>query len=354
MKAVVDDKIPYIARAIESVADEVVYLPGKDFTPDVVADADVLVVRTRTRCGRELLAGSRVRFIATATIGYDHIDTAWCASAGISWANCPGCNAASVAQFVQSSLILLSRRHGRDLRGMTLGIIGAGNVGRSVADMARHMGLTVLLNDPPRAEAEGGAGFVTLDEVARRADIISLHTPLTRGGKHPTWHLADDAFFAALARRPWLLNTSRGEVADTEAVKRALDCGAISDAVIDVWEHEPSIDLGLMERVFLATPHIAGYSADGKANASRMTMDNICRHFGIENHCRIEPPAPAQPVIEAATMDDALLAIYDPTHDSDALRRDPSRFEWLRGNYPLRREAGAYEIRLPKQKPTAR
>lgn len=346
MKAIVDDKIPYIARAIESVADEVVYLPGKDFTPEVVADADVLVVRTRTRCDAALLAGSRVRFVATATIGYDHIDTAWCASAGISWANCPGCNAASVAQYVQSSLILLSRRHGRDLRGMTLGIVGAGNVGRRVADMARSMGLTVLLNDPPRAEAEGGAGFVTLDEVARRADIISLHTPLTRGGKHPTWHLADDAFFAALARRPWLLNTSRGEVVDTEAVKQALDSGAIAYAVIDVWEHEPAIDLQLMDKAFIATPHIAGYSADGKANASRMTIDNICRHFGIVNSCRIEPPAPPQPVIEAATMDDALLAIYDPRRDSDALRRDPSRFEWLRGNYPLRREAGAFEIRI--------
>lgn len=346
MKAVVDDKIPYIAHAIESVADEVVYLPGKDFTPEVVADADVLVVRTRTRCDAALLAGSRVRFVATATIGYDHIDTAWCASAGISWANCPGCNAASVAQYVQSSLILLSRRHGRDLRGMTLGIVGAGNVGRRVADMARSMGLTVLLNDPPRAEAEGGAGFVTLDEVARRADIISLHTPLTRGGGHPTYHLADGALFASLARRPWLLNTSRGEVVDTEAVKQALDSGAIADAVIDVWEHEPAIDLRLMDKAFIATPHIAGYSADGKANASRMTMDNICRHFGIENRCRIEPPAPPQPVIEAATRDDALLAIYDPKRDSDALRRDPSRFEWLRGNYPLRREAGAYEIRL--------
>ncbi len=346
MKAIVDDKIPYIARAIESVADEVVYLPGKDFTPEVVADADVLVVRTRTRCDAALLAGSRVRFVATATIGYDHIDTAWCASAGISWANCPGCNAASVAQYVQSSLILLSRRHGRDLRGMTLGIVGAGNVGRRVADMARSMGLTVLLNDPPRAEAEGGAGFVTLDEVARRADIISLHTPLTRGGRYPTYHLADGALFASLARRPWLLNTSRGEVVDTEAVKQALDSGAIADAVIDVWEHEPAIDLQLMDKAFIATPHIAGYSADGKANASRMTMDNICRHFGIGNSCRIEPPAPPQPVIEAATMDDALLAIYDPRRDSDALRRDPSRFEWLRGNYPLRREAGAFEIRI--------
>ena len=232
MKAIVDDKIPYIARAIESVADEVVYLPGKDFTPEVVADADVLVVRTRTRCDAALLAGSRVRFVATATIGYDHIDTAWCASAGISWANCPGCNAASVAQYVQSSLILLSRRHGRDLRGMTLGIVGAGNVGRRVADMARSMGLTVLLNDPPRAEAEGGAGFVTLDEVARRADIISLHTPLTRGGRYPTYHLADGALFASLARRPWLLNTSRGEVVDGEAL-----AASGLQWVLDVWEH---------------------------------------------------------------------------------------------------------------------
>lgn len=348
MKAVVDDKIPYIRQAIESVADEVTYLPGREISRRDVSDADVLIVRTRTRCDRDLLHGSRVQMIATATIGYDHIDTAWCEANGIEWTNCPGCNAASVAQYVQSALILLSRRHHRPLRGMTMGIIGVGNVGSRVAEMAAGMGIDVLLNDPPRAEAEGGGRFVTFGELAGRADIITLHTPLARGGKHPTYHLADAELFAQLEKKPWLLNTSRGEVADTGALIDALAGGRIADAVIDVWEHEPDIDRRLLAAAYLTTPHIAGYSADGKANASRMAMQAVCRHFGIAMPCTIEPPAPPCPTVTAPTIDDALLTIYDPRRDSDALRQDPTRFEWLRGNYPMRREAGAYNIILTK------
>lgn len=348
MKAIVDDKIPYIADAIERLADEVVYVPGREFTPALVADADVLVVRTRTRCGRELLEGSKVRLIATATIGFDHIDTLWCAAHGVSWVNCPGCNAASVEQYVHSSLILLSRRHNRGLKGMTLGVVGVGNVGRRVAAMASAMGMKVLLNDPPRADAEGAARFVTLDEIAREADVITFHTPLSRGGAYPTYHLADDRFFASLRRHPWLLNTSRGEVVETSAVKDALQGGQIADAVIDVWENEPDIDLELMDKTFIATPHIAGYSADGKANASRMVMEAISRFFNLNATFDIAPPVPQPATIHAATTDDALLEIYNPLNDCKALREDPSRFEWLRGNYPLRREPGAYEIILGK------
>lgn len=348
MKAVVDDKIPYISGAIESIADEVVYLPGRSFTADAVRDADVLVVRTRTRCNRSLLEGSKVRFIATATIGFDHIDTEYCREAGIAWANCPGCNAGGVEQYIQSALILLARRHGRRLSDMTIGVVGVGNVGRRVARMAGEMGMKVMLNDPPRAAREGDGMFSSLEDVAREADVITFHTPLNRSGEYRTLHLADTRFFESLGRRPWILNSSRGEVIETAALKDALDRGLVEDAVIDVWENEPDIDLELLGKVFIGTPHIAGYSADGKANASRMSVENICRFFGIDNHCHIEAPAPSEPVIHAANMDDALLQIYNPMDDCIMLRNAPETFEALRGNYRVRREKEAFEVIIDK------
>ena len=344
MKVIVDDKIPFIREALERIADEVIYAPGKEFSPALVKDADALVTRTRTRCDRRLLEGSRVRFIATATIGFDHIDTEWCRQAGIAWANAPGCNAPSVAQYLQSALLLWQQAKGIALEGLTLGIVGAGNVGRCVASMARQLGMTVLLNDPPRQQAEGGADFCSLEELARRCDVVSLHVPLNRDGRYKTFHLADTAFFERLERQPLFINTSRGEVADTPALLQALRTGRLTDAIIDVWENEPDIDRTLMQRAFLATPHIAGYSADGKANATRMALDALCRFFGIEAHYTIVPPPPACPVIRARNLTDACLQIYDPRTDCDRLRAHPELFEKLRGDYPLRREWPAYTI----------
>ena len=344
MKVIVDDKIPFIREALESLADEVVYAPGKDFTPALVRDADALVTRTRTRCDQSLLEGSRVRFIATATIGFDHIDTAWCREAGIAWANAPGCNADSVAQYLQSALLLWQQATGNTLRTLTLGIVGAGNVGTRVAAVARGLGMTVLLNDPPRQDREGQEGFCTLEELARRCDVLSFHVPLNRQGAYKTLHLADDAFFRTLQRRPLIVNTSRGDVVDTAALLRALDEGRVSDAVIDVWENEPDIDRRLLGRAFLATPHIAGYSADGKANATRMALDALCRFFHLRADYRIVPPPPPCPVIRAHSLTDACLQMYDPRRDCDALRAHPELFEKLRGDYPLRREKQAYTV----------
>lgn len=344
MKVIVDDKIPFIREAIERLADEVVYIPGREFTPQAVRDADALVVRTRTRCDRRLLEGSRVRFIATATIGFDHIDTAWCRQAGIAWANAPGCNAASVAQYVQSALLLLQQAKGIPLGQLTLGIVGAGNVGSRVAAMAGELGIRVLLNDPPRQQREGGEGFCSLEELTQACDILSFHVPLNRETPYRTLHLADDAFFCRLARRPVVINTSRGEVVDTAALLRALDEGRVSDAVVDVWENEPYIDRRLLQRAFIATPHIAGYSADGKANATRMALDALCRFFGLQASYTIVPPPPPCPVIRAHTLADACLQMYDPRTDCQRLRQHPELFEKLRGEYPLRRERGAYTI----------
>ena len=234
MKVIVDNKIPFIKEAIEKIADEVVYVTGKDFTPAIVKDADALIIRTRTHCNRELLEGSRVRFIATATIGFDHIDTEYCRQAGIVWKNAPGCNSASVAQYLQSTLLLLELLKGKKLSEMTIGIVGVGNVGSKVAEVARELGMRVLLNDLPREDEEGNTDFNPLQLLAEECDVLTFHVPLYKEGKYKTFHLADGAFFHSLKRCPVIVNTSRGEVIETNALLEALKTKQISDAVIDV------------------------------------------------------------------------------------------------------------------------
>ncbi len=336
MKVIVDSKIPYIKEAIERIADEVVYLPGNAFTPEAVHDADALIVRTRTLCNRDLLEGSRVKFIATATIGFDHIDTAYCREAGITWTNCPGCNAGSVEQYIHSVLLLLKREKGIALEESCLGIVGVGHVGSRVRRMAESLGMRVLVNDPPRAD-QSETGFSDLATLARECDILTFHTPLNRGGKYNTFHLADAGFFASLERKPVLINSSRGEVVETSALLDALQTGKIREAVIDTWENEPDINLELLQQVWLGTPHIAGYSADGKSNATRMSLEALCRFFHIEADICITPPElPVRP--SADNPEEAFLQLYNPTRDSDWLKQSPDKFEYFRGNYPLRRE----------------
>ena len=323
MKVIIDHKIPYIKEAIENITDDVVYLPGNAFTRETVKDADALIVRTRTKCNRELLEGSKVKFIATATIGYDHIDTEYCREAGITWTNCPGCNAGSVEQYVHSVLLLLKEKKGLDLKNATIGVVGVGHVGSRVARMAEGLGMKVLLNDPPRAE-QGEQGFVDLATMARECDVITFHTPLNREGAYRTYHLVDEDFLFSLERAPFVINSSRGEVVDTASLLVALAAGKIKAAVIDTWEYEPHISKELMEVAFLATPHIAGYSADGKANATRMSLEALCRFFGIEADFSILPPEGPKG--------------YDPIRDSEWLKASPEKFEWFRENYPIRRE----------------
>ena len=199
MKIVIDDKIPYIRESIGMITDNAVYKKGSAIGPNDVRDADALIVRTRTRCDEALLRGSSVKFIATATIGFDHIDADYLRRAGIEWMSCPGCNAASVAQYVRSVLLLLKRDRGVRLEGMTLGIVGCGHVGTKVLDMARGYGMRVLVCDPPRQERGDEGAFVTMDDIERECDIITFHVPLTKNGAHPTFHLADETFFNRLA-----------------------------------------------------------------------------------------------------------------------------------------------------------
>ena len=328
-KIVVDDKIPYIREKLALLADEVVYLPGAGISAADVHDADALIVRTRTRCDEQLLSGSSVQFVATATIGYDHIDTSYLQRAGITWTNCPGCNSGSVAQYVECALLLLEREHHLRLRDMTIGIVGCGHVGSKVKRVAERLGMRVLVCDPL---LEGD--FVPLDVIEREADIITFHVPLTRDGEYATWHLADESFFHRLLHVPYIINTSRGAVVDNAALLAALKDGRVKDAVIDVWEGEPLLSIPLLQRVFIGTPHIAGYSADGKANADNMVIDALCRHFHLRNPGAITAPSlPADFPYHGNPLD-----LYDPSVDSNLLKNDPAKFELLRNNYPLRRE----------------
>ena len=338
MKIIIDDKIPYIREAISEITPDAVYLKGSAITAADVKDADAMIVRTRTRCDERLLSGSRVQFIATATIGFDHLDTAYLERSGIEWINCPGCNSGSVAQYLRSVLILLKREKGVSPAASTVGVVGYGHVGAKVAREARSMGFRVIVCDPP-LERSGieAERFVSLEQIEREADIITFHVPLTRGGDCPTWHLADRQFFSRLGRRPWIVNTSRGAVVDNAALEDAIDTQKVSGAVIDTWEGEPDISATLLYKVYIGTPHIAGYSADGKTNADNMAIAGLCRHFGIQNRWHILPP-PLPGGMPPLEGDDLLLSLYNPLQDSRRLKADASKFEELRGNYPLRRE----------------
>lgn len=336
MKIVVDDKIPYIRETIYQLADEVVFLSGAAITADDVKDADVLVVRTRTHCNQQLLEGSKVQLVVTATIGYDHIDTEWLESAGIRWTNCPGCNSGSVAQYIECSLLLLEQQKGLSLRQSTIGIVGCGHVGSKVKAVAERLGMRVLVCDPPLASTPSPltSHFVSLDEIERNSDVITFHVPLTKEGDYATWHLADDDFFHRLSRVPYIINTSRGEVVDNKALLLAIEEGRVRDAIIDVWENEPHPDATLLDKVFIGTPHIAGYSADGKTNADNMVIDAICQQFGLSHPGIIAPPALPKDFHYTGNP----LELYNPMDDSQKLKAMSSLFEQLRNNYPLRRE----------------
>jgi erythronate-4-phosphate dehydrogenase len=350
MKIIVDEKIPFLKGTLERFA-EVQYVDGRSFTPSVVNDADALVIRTRTKCDSSLLKDSKVKAIFTATIGYDHIDRKYCHENGIHWQNAPGCNSTSVQQYFASALAMLYFRKGYDLRGKTIAVIGVGNVGSKVVEWCRLLGLNVLRVDPFRAKNE--MGFCKYDEALRMADIITFHTPLTYDGEYPTFHLFSENSLAMVRQGVILINTSRGEVVDTVALKKGLASNIIAEAVIDVWENEPHIDPTLHQRVFIYTPHVAGYSYDSKRNGSKMTIEALCRFFNLNND-GWQPealPAPNEPVISISPDTDMLEAAltmlshtYDIMADDNRLRLEPTKAEEQRGNYPLRREIEAYTL----------
>ncbi len=355
IKIIADDKVPFLKGVLEPFAD-VRYMPGGRIRNDDVRDADALIIRTRTRCNATLLDHSAVKFIATATIGFDHIDADYCSSHGIEWTSAPGCNASSVQQYVASALMRISGESGFSLKGKTLGVIGAGNAGSRVAEFAGAMGMNVLLNDPPRQRAENSNIFTDLKDLLAASDIITLHVPLNRSGEDRTFHLFDRQMFETVRKGAWMINASRGEVVDTESLKDTLYKEKLAGVVLDVWENEPEIDRHLMEMAFLATPHIAGYSTDGKINGTAMSVRALSRFFGLPLNDWYPSgiPSPAEPLISLNTKgksDEELIRravfhSYYIVEDDARLRFNPSSFEKLRGDYPVRREFPAFKIFL--------
>ena len=351
MKIVADDKIPYLKGVFEPCA-EVVYLPGNKITPADVADADALITRTRTRCDKALLENSKVKIVATATIGIDHLNTDELDSLGILWRNAPGCNADSVKNYIASALASL----GKDLSGMTMGIIGVGHVGKKIAEAGRAFNMNVLLNDPPRAEVEGDSEFTDLDELLKKSDIVTLHVPLECAGKYPTLNMADESFFAKMKQGAYFFNSCRGEVMDKAAFIAAKKSGKIAGALIDVWPDEPDLEPELLEAVEIGTPHIAGYSREGKANGTTASVRAVAEVFDIPQLKDFQLPALPAPVFpEVIELDNtlspyqqiagAVLHVYDVRRDAAELKESPAQFEALRGSYWNRREFSAYTVK---------
>jgi len=354
MKIVADANIPFVKECFSSIGD-VTVIGGREMTPWNVADADILLVRSITAVGVDLLAGSKVRFVGTATIGFDHIDLDFLDSNNIGFASAPGSNANSAAEYVIAGLLDVGQRYSLDLEDRSIGIIGAGNVGGRVAKKCAAMGMDVYLNDPPLQRQTGDAKYLPLEKLFD-CDFITLHTPLTFEGRDKTYHLADEKFFKSLKGRCVFINASRGGVVDSSALKSAIRSGRLRAVVLDVWENEPDIDIELLKMVDIGTPHIAGYSLDGKIAGMIMIYRAACEYFAVEPKFDMEDflPEPAVPELmvnpNVASDQDALLIavqkIYRIDKDDTRLRRmldKPAEkrgeyFDSLRKNYPVRRE----------------
>ena len=321
MTIVIDCHIPFFSEAVREAWPDVQVLPmePQQITADTVRDADVLVVRTRTRVDASLLADSNVRLVCSATIGFDHIDTAWLEAHGIRWTACPGCNAQAVCDYIEEVLdeFQISNFKYQISNPPTLGVVGIGHVGSLVAMMAKRKGYRVLLNDLPK-----GIG-VSLDQIAENCDIITFHVPLTNSSitNNPTYHMCNEAFLGRCKSGALIINASRGGVVDEQALLRSGH-----PYVIDTWEGEPDLDRNVLEHARLASMHIAGYSVEGKLRASQMCLDSIAETFGLPRIFKFQNT-------NVSTGDSAPGWLSRITAQ---LKAHPDQFESLRRNYPLR------------------
>jgi erythronate-4-phosphate dehydrogenase len=361
MLCVLDENIPYGKDAFAAFG-ETTTMSGRKLDAQAVRGADILCVRSVTPVNAALLDGARVSFVGTATIGTDHVDRAWLHQRGIRFSAAPGSNANSVAEYVVAALLHSFSCAKRSLAGTVLGVVGVGHVGSKVAAKARALGMNVILNDPPRMEREGRDGFTELSELLANADVVSLHVPLEQSGSHPTFHLAGKNFFRQMKRDAFFINSSRGAVHDTAELLRAMD-EKLRAVVLDVWENEPGIHVDLAKRSLLATPHIAGYSFDGKVAGTRMIFEAACEAFNRETAWpkSIQLPDPPTPVLNVkltpkeidqdrqafeSVLHKTVAQIYDIAADSAALKetlhlsseKHGTAFDQLRKNYPTRRE----------------
>ncbi|WP_440465761.1 4-phosphoerythronate dehydrogenase PdxB [Pseudomonas sp. YH-1] len=353
MRILADENIPLV-EAFFGAHGDIRRLPGRSIDRAALGDAEVLLVRSVTDVSRELLAGSQVKFVGTCTIGTDHLDLDYFAKAGIVWSSAPGCNARGVVDWVLGSLLVLAEVHGAKLSERRYGVVGAGQVGGRLVDVLRGLGWDVRVCDPPRAAAEGG-DFRSLEEVLRECDVISLHTPLTRDGENPTRHLIDAQRLKALRPGTWLINASRGGVVDNTALRIHLESGADIDVALDVWEGEPEVNVRLAELCRIATPHIAGYSLDGKLRGTAQIYEAFCAWQQSAPAVDLDDLLPTQWLAELSLKEEcdpewalAMLcrAVYDPRSDDANFRRSlagdtqtrRAAFDALRKHYPPRRE----------------
>lgn len=366
MRILADENIPLVEAFFGSFG-EIRRQPGRAFSADALAEADVLLVRSVTRVNADLLAGSPVRFVGTCTIGTDHLDQDYLAAADIAWTSAPGCNARGVVDYVLGSLLALAEVAGCRLDERCYGVVGAGQVGSRLVEVLRGLGCRVLVCDPPRQEREGG-DFVSLDEVLEHCDAISLHTPLSADGRWPTRHLLDAERLARLRPGAWLINASRGAVVDNAALHALLMRRPDVEAVLDVWEGEPLVDVALAERCRIATPHIAGYSLEGKARGTAQIYRAFCAHLGLQPELELDSLLPEAWLPQLTLHADAdpdwavaalCRAVYDPRRDDADFRRslrggEPERraeFDRLRKAYPPRREIPGLKVELRGQAP---
>ncbi len=374
MRTVACKNMPFVAEAFGTLGD-VTVLDGRSIGPADVRDADLLVTRSTTPITPELLHGSRVRFYGTATIGTDHVDIPYLEKRGIAWCSAAGCNANSVSEYLAAGLLCVAQKHGFTLAGKTIGVIGVGNVGARVLAKARALGMAVMPNDPPRArrgdpapeggsrrsEAGSGSGWMSLSELLAKSDVVTLHTPLTEAGRDATVHLADDGFFAQLKPGCIFVNAARGPVVDTDALLRAMDRGIVAHAIIDTWEGEPDFRTDLLARAAIATPHVAGYSYEGKYMGTVAVYREACRFLGVEPSWTPDALLPHPDVPElianaALPVETALWelvrCVYDIEADDRRMRALPSgneagrraHFDGLRKRYPIRREFRFTEV----------
>lgn len=357
IKIIAEDKIPFLQGVFNSNV-KIQFLPYSELTNEKIRDADALIVRTRVKCNAELLDNTNIKFIASPTIGIDHIDTVYCKENDITWVNAPGCNSSSVNQYVASALLTLAEKHEFNLKDKTIGIIGVGNVGGKVQRTAEILGMNVLLNDPPRERTEGKKNFCDIEKLISESDIISLHVPLIKDGRDKTYHFFNKELFNNFSNPKVLINTSRGEVINTLELKEAIKNKKVCNSVIDVWENEPNIDLELLEMSEFTTPHIAGYSTDGKANGTAICVNKINKYFNLglkENWQPLKLPSTlkgneikidCKNKSEQKIIWQVVNKTYSISKDSERLKTAPTFFESQRDNYRIRREFGYFNVTL--------
>ncbi|MDP6629791.1 MAG: 4-phosphoerythronate dehydrogenase [Kiritimatiellia bacterium] len=383
MKIVAAKNMPFVAEAFGTLGD-VTLLDGRSISAADVRDADLLVTRSTTPITPGLLDGSRVRFYGTATIGTDHIDIPYIEEQGLTWYSAAGCNANSVSEYLTAALLCVAQKHGLTLAGRTIGVVGVGNVGTRVVEKADALGMTVIPNDPPRErrgdrapegkrrpEAGRGRGWASLPELLAESDVVTLHTPLTQEGEDATVHLADEGFFAQLKPGCIFINAARGPIVDTDALLRAMECGIVAHAIIDTWEGEPDFRTDLMERAAIVSPHIAGYSYEGKYMGTVMVYREACRFLGVEPSWTPDAllPPPGVPELTAhadlpaeTALWDLVRRVYDIEADDARMRALRSgdeaerrhHFDGLRKSYPIRREFRFTEVHADDTLPSVR